>query len=94
MHKVEAISIAKQKETWSSVDAILAACILEPALITNDIVRNVDVVTNDGPAKGVVLVDYQGTSAKVVNTRIVLAFNETLFKEMLVRYLTCKELAC
>lgn len=72
---------------------MLAACFIEPNLITTYVVKNVDPVTY-GKARGSVLVDYAERTGKLRNTKIIQKMNKELFKKILIQYLTCAELLC
>ncbi|XP_058797576.1 uncharacterized protein LOC131667858 [Phymastichus coffea] len=93
LNKVEWKSFAVKREQWVSADATTVACMIEPSLINEYKVVNVQAVT-DGLARGSVLVDYGQRTGKTDNSKIVLKINETVYKNMLIEYLTCEEITC
>ncbi|NP_001155173.1 inosine-uridine preferring nucleoside hydrolase-like precursor [Nasonia vitripennis] len=94
LNKVENVSLTNTRRSqWVIADAMTAACFIEPNLVITHVVKNVDPVTF-GEAKGSVLVDYAERTSKVRNTKLIQKINKTLFKEILIRYLTCGELPC
>ncbi|XP_016844130.1 probable uridine nucleosidase 2 [Nasonia vitripennis] len=94
LNKVERVSLRKSRRPqWIIADAMAAACLIEPNLITTHVVKNVDPVTF-GEARGSVLIDYAERTGKLRNTKIAQKMDKKLFKNMLIRYLTCEELSC
>ncbi|NP_001155174.1 inosine-uridine preferring nucleoside hydrolase-like precursor [Nasonia vitripennis] len=94
LNKVESVSLKNSRNPrWVSSDAMAAACLIEPNLITTYVAKNVDPVTF-GKARGSVLVDYTERTGKLRNTKIVQKTDNKLFKKMLIRYLSCEELSC
>lgn len=83
INNAERISIKKHKG-WSAADAMAAATVLWPELITKSVVTNVYPVT-DGSARGSVLVDYNGNTDRPKNAKIVQAFNMTAFQQLLLK---------
>nr|XP_034185268.1 uncharacterized protein C1683.06c-like isoform X1 [Osmia lignaria] len=86
LNEAERLSLAKV-ESWISSDTMAAAVLLRPEIATRTIVTNVDPVL-DGTARGSVLADFTNLTGRPENTRIILSFDVTAFKELLLNKLS------
>ncbi|CAL7942670.1 unnamed protein product [Xylocopa violacea] len=83
LNNAERVYLAKADDTWNSADAMAAAIMLWPKLVTKSIVRNVNPVI-DGLARGSVIVDYTNLTDRPKNARIIQSFNATAFQQLLL----------
>lgn len=93
LNLAERVSLARANPEWYSPDSLLVAIVIEPRIVLSQKSLNVHPVT-EGEARGSVLVDYYGQTGRINNTNVVFRSNATLFKEVLVRYLSCEEIPC
>ena len=84
LNKAESIGEKKSK-IWNSSDTMTVAVAIWPFLIKEFFITNVTPVF-DGVAQGSVLVDYQNSTGKLPNAKIVQSFDIELFKEKLLKY--------
>ena len=74
------------ENVWSKADSKLAAILIEPNIIVDSLITNIQVVI-DGKARGSLLVDYGKNYNKnpgKANVRIVQNMNDVLFRNMLL----------
>lgn len=83
LNRAERISSSRTR-SWNVADAMAAAAMLWPELITKSIVTNVSPVI-DGLARGSILVDYTNLTGRQNNTKLVQSFNTTAFQELLLK---------
>ncbi|XP_014225173.1 probable uridine nucleosidase 2 [Trichogramma pretiosum] len=68
MNKIEAISLSKEKTMWTSSDALLVACMLDPALIRSVKLTHVEAIVT-GPQRGTIIMDDRSDALK--NTIVI-----------------------
>lgn len=82
LNKAERINLSSSN-SWNTSDAMAAATMLWPQLITKSIETNVQPVI-DGLARGSILVDYTNLTKKSKNVKIIQSFDTTTFQQFLL----------
>ncbi|KAK9298958.1 hypothetical protein QLX08_007875 [Tetragonisca angustula] len=86
LNKAEQKSLTKS-DSWSVSDAMAAAVMLQPQLVTKSIVTNVSPVM-DGFARGSVLVDYANLTSRSKNTEIIQSIDTAAFQQLVLEKLS------
>ncbi|XP_076756606.1 inosine-uridine preferring nucleoside hydrolase [Xylocopa sonorina] len=82
LNKAERVYLSKT-DVWDPADAMAAAIMLWPKLITKSIVTNVSPVI-DGLARGSVTVDYTNLTDRPKNARIIQSFDVNAFQQLVL----------